>query len=48
MGDTVSIQRFVWEPTSHTWSIIAQLEIAGKEQAPFINQKLEAITSLSN
>jgi hypothetical protein len=38
-SDTVTIQRFVWEPISTSWHIEMRLEVAGKEGEILVDQK---------
>lgn len=41
-SDTLTVQRFTWEPTSGSWHIIGRLVIAGKEGEVLGDMKLVA------
>ena len=47
-GDTLMIQRLIWEPASRTWSIQSTASIDGKERSEiFLEMKLEAVNAPS-
>lgn len=47
ISDSVNVQRLTWEPKSGSWRIEARWVIGGKEEAAFIDQKVEAVKSSS-
>jgi hypothetical protein len=47
-SDTLTAQRFTWEPLSKSWHITAKLLVDGKEGESFIDMKLVAAKPSSN